>query len=286
MSFIVKESFKLISRAKISFILSLISTSISVILIVATLILLLLSDEMESKIKKSISINVFLKENIEKGRTDNIKSEINEKIFVGSVVFISKEEAAENFIKETGEDFRKILDYNPLPASFRVFLKNEYTQPDSIEKIVAVLSEIEGTDEVVYQHQFVNKLLTQLNNIKQYIFIVTAALLLISIYIVYSTLQLIINSKYDELDTMKLVGAKISTIKLPIILNGIIIGLFAGAISLLIFYIIYYYLNPVLNTFGIQSLYKPYYIAVILGIGPLLTILVSVVSLRKISLKI
>ena len=126
----------------------------------------------------------------------------------------------------------------------------------------------------------------QLNNVKQYIFVITAALFLISLYIVYSTMQLIINSKYDELDTMKLVGAKISTIKLPIILNGVFIGIFAGLISLGVFYFLFFYFDVFISSFGVKSFFKPYYIAVVIGIGPLLSLLVSFISLRKVSLKI
>jgi len=241
---------------------------------------------MESRIKKNISINIFLKEQTENEKVKEIENQLNEAEYINSIIYIDKETAAQNFIKETGEDFRKILDYNPLPASFRIFLREEYAQTDSIEGIIASLSDIEGVDEVVYQHQFINKMLTQLNNIKQYIFIITAALVLISIYIVYSTMQLIINSKYDELDTMKLVGAKISTIKLPIILNGILIGIFAGLISLGLFYFLFHYFELFMGSFGIKSFYKPYYLALIIGIGPLLSILVSVISLRKVNLKI
>jgi len=238
------------------------------------------------RIKKNISINVFLKEPIENEKVKEIENKLNDAEYISSIIYIDKETAAENFIKETGEDFRKILDYNPLPASFRIFIKEEYAQTDSIENITASLSDIKGVDEVVYKHQFINKMLTQLNNIKQYIFIITAALVLISIYIVYSTMQLIINSKYDELDTMKLVGAKISTIKLPIILNGIFIGIFAGLISLGLFYFLFYYFELFLGSFGIKSFFKPYYLAIIIGIGPLLSILVSIISLRKVNLKI
>ncbi len=284
--FIVKESFKLISRAKISFFLSLVSTSISVILIAASLFLLLVSDEVAVMIKKNININIFINETADEKSIKEMENKLNSEVYLSSVIYIDKEKAAENFIKETGEDFRKILDYNPLPASFRVFLKNEYAQTDSIEKIIETLSNINGVDEVVYQHKFINKILTQLDNIKQYIFIITAALVLISIYIVYSTMQLIINSKYDELETMKLVGAKISTIKLPIILNGILIGIFAGLISLALFYFLFFYFEIFMGSLGIKSFIKPYYLAVIVGIGPLLSIFVSVLSLRKVNLKI
>ena len=147
------------------------------------------------------------------------------------------------------------------------------------------MSKIRGVDEVVYQQRIINMILTQINSIKQYIFIITGALLLISIYIVYSTMQLIINSKYEELDTMKLVGAKISTIKMPIILNGIFIGLFAGLITLTLFIVLLRYMD-IYSGLNLFDLTDPFYIVIVICIGPFLSILVSVVSLRKVNLKI
>jgi len=284
--FILKESLKLISRAKFSFILSLISTSISVILIVSSVSLLVVSDHIQSRIKKNISINIFLEEPITAQRIEDIKKHLGESSSFRKIIYIDKEKAAENFIKETGEDFRKILDYNPLPSSFRIYLKEEYAESDSMKNIINSIEKIDGVEEVVYQHEFINKLLTQINSVKKYIFIITAALVLISIYIVYSTMQLIINSKYEELDTMKLVGAKLSTIKIPIILNGIFIGVFAGLISLSLFYFLFYYLDLFMGSFGIKDFYKPYYLLVIICVGPIISVLVSVVSLRKVNLKI
>jgi cell division transport system permease protein len=283
--FIIKESLKLISRAKFSFILSLLSTCISVVLIVASVLLIILSGQFESKLKKNISINIFLKDPISEQKIKDVKDLLKEEAFISSLQYIDKEKAAENFIKETGEDFRKILDYNPLPASFRIRLNENYADNDSINKIISSLSQIEGVDEIVYQQRFVSKILTQINNIKQYIFIITGALLLISVYILYSTMQLIINSKYEELDTMKLVGAKIWTIKMPIFLNGIYIGFFAGIIALILFIVLFHYLEPYIgsSTFNINN---PLYIVAIICIGPLLSVLVSIVSLRKVSLKI
>ena len=285
MLFIIKESLKLISRTKFSFILSLISTCISVILIVASLLLIIMSDQFESRLKKNISINIFLEDPISDQKIRNVRDQLKEKEFISSLQYIDKEKAAENFIRETGEDFRKILDYNPLPASFRIYLNENYAHMDSINKIINSLSQIAGVDDIVYQQRFVNKILSQINNIKQYIFIITGALLLISIYIVYSTMQLIINSKYEELDTMKLVGAKISTIKMPIFLNGIYIGVFAGLIALILFIVLFKYLEPYIgsDTFNITN---PFYVAAIICVGPLLSILVSFVSLRKVNLKI
>ena len=135
--FWIKESIKLIGRAKSSFFLSLISTSISVLLIAACVIIIQMSNTFQNNLKESIAINVFLKDNISNSESSRIGKELSGKQFVKSVSYIDKNKAAENFIKQTGEDFRKLLDYNPLPASFLVTLKGDFVQQDTLNKIIS-----------------------------------------------------------------------------------------------------------------------------------------------------
>ena len=284
--FWLKESFKLIGRAKGSFFISLISMTISVFLIITSIVLIRISDVLQSGIKESVTINVFLNDSITKNELNQFEDKLKREDFTKQVNFISKEQAADNFIKETGQDFRKILDYNPLPASFSVSLKENFVNKNSLQVVINKLQKYPNVDEVVFQDKFVYTLLSYIDNIKKYIFIFTGILFFISIYIVYSTVKLITNSKYEEMETMKLVGAKLSTIKAPVILNSIYIGFFAGIISTAIFWALIYYINnsTLLNFFVDKNLI--YYVAVLLLVGPLISASISIFTLRKISLKI
>ncbi len=284
--FWLKESFKLIGRAKGSFFISLISMTISVFLIITSLILIRISDVLQSGIKESITINVFLNDSINKNDLKQFEDKLKGEDFTKQAKYISKDQAADNFVKETGEDFRKILDYNPLPASFSVSLKGNFVNKDSLKTVISKLKKYPNVDEVVFQDEFVYTLLSYLDNIKKYIFIFTGILFFISIYIVYSTVKLITNSKYKEMETMKLVGAKLSTIKAPVILNSIYIGFFAGIISFGIFLALIYYINnnTLFNFFIDKNLI--YYLAGLLLIGPIISASISIFTLRKISLKI
>ena len=284
--FWIKEAFKLIGRAKSSFFLSLISTTISVLLIISSLILLKVSVQFQTRLKKNIKINVFLNESISNQDISKIKDEIKKEPFVNKTLYISKNEAARIFINQTGEDFRKLLSYNPLPASFSVTLNESYVKKDSINNVVSALSNLHGVDEVVFNHRFTYKLLSYLSNIKQYVFIITLLLLVISLYIVFSTVKLITNAKYKELETMKLVGAKLSTIKMPIILNTIFIGFIAGLIALGAFGEIIYQFRHYYFIRELFSAHDYIYLIGALLLGPILGFLVSTFSLRKITLKI
>ena len=284
-TFWFKEAFKSIGRAKSSFILSLISTSISVLLIVSSIILVRLSNRFQTSLKEKLNINIFLKDSVSKNTIDNIGKILNSKEYINSVKFIDKNEAAENFIKDTGEDFRKILDYNPLPVSYSITLKEDYVKKESIDKIVSEFSKINGVDEIVYQYKFANKVLSFIDSIKKYVFIITAVLFVISLYIVFSTVKLVISLKQEEFETMKLVGAKLSTIKMPVIINGIFIGFLAGIIALGIFLFVLYYFG---NLIAFKSYFDSIniYLLIMLLIGPVLGFLVSTFALRRINLRI
>jgi len=213
-------------------------------------------------------------------------SELQDKIYTDSVEFISKDKAAEQFIQETGEDFRKILDYNPLPASFVVQISESFANSDSLNNIIKDLSSMESVDEVVFKEGFIYKLLNYIDTVKIYIFLITLLVSMVAIYLVYATIRLIINSRMIDFETMKLVGAKLSTIRIPVIVNGLFAGLFSGIFSYLVFLFIKKQLL-IVEALGIMfSRYMFEYNLIIFLTGPALVFIVSVFTLRKVSLKI
>ena len=286
MFFSFKEAFRLIGRAKSSFFLSLTSLIISVLLITASLALIQSTNVIQKQIKENVSINLFLKDGLSRDETNKIKNELEKKEYIKSLVYIDKDEAAEIFIKETGEDFRKLLDYNPLPASFTVSMKDKYVEKDSLDDIIASLSAIKGVDEIGMKDEFIYKLISTLNSFKKYIFIATGVILFLSIYIVYSTVKLIINSRFEELETMKLVGAKLITIKMPVILNSIIVGMLAGAISTGIFILFVSIFADYISTINFLGTSRYIYLSLLIFVGPFLGFAISIISLKRLSLKI
>jgi len=284
--FYIVEALQSIRSAKTSFTLTTISLTISVILILLSFIAIQVSEEYSSVLKSNIRVNVFLKESITKNDLLNLTTEYQKKIYADSVEYISKEKAAEQFIQETGEDFKKILDYNPLPASFVIRISEVYADTDSLNLIIKDLSSSESVDEVVFKEGFIYRLLSYIDTIKIYLFLITILVLLIAVYLVYATIRLIINSRMIEFETMKLVGAKLSTIKIPVIINGLIAGIISGILCYFVFVFITGQLSVFETIFKLMNKnYFAHYIIVFLT-GPILVIMVSLFSLRKISLKI
>jgi len=284
--FFIKESLRLFSRAKLSSFLTFVSTSIAVVLIVISYFLYQSSENLENYLKENIGISVFIKDSALKNRAESMKEEILNTGFISDAEFISKEKAVDVFIKETGEDFRKILDYNPLPASFNLKLKSDFAERDSVKKIISTLESFPWVDEVIYRDDFMQKLLSYIKEFGIYILGLTALILLVSIYLVYSTVRLIINSRTEEFETMKLVGAKLSTIKIPIILNSVMIGFLSAFAAGVLFYLIISYAGGYISTIKVIKFDYMQFLMIMLISGPLLSFLVTLISLRKVSLKI
>lgn len=283
--FWIKEAFRIFGRAKSSFILSLITLSISILLVTLSLYSVFLSHQAEKKIKEKFIINIFLNDSLSTNSVEELIVVLKSKRFLSSLIYIDKNSAAEMFIKDTGEDFRKILDYNPIPASISLKLKPEFVNSDSVKAIERELSSYSFIDEIAFEHKILERVVSIIKKVQKYIFIITLILILFSVYITYSTIRLIISLKHDELETMKLVGAKLSTVKMPIIINEFLIGIFAGIISYISIRICLYLVmtySTLLNEFYPQSFLWLF----VIFIGPAISVPISVLVLRKITLKI
>lgn len=287
MRFIIKESLKLIVRSKLNFSLNLISLTLCVLLIILSFYLIRASKFLQEYVQQNITLSVFIKDNVNQETINNFSEKLKQQQFTEKIEFISKEKAAEIFLKETGEDFKKILDFNPLPASFTLYLNYGYSVKDSLDKIISSLQQEDIVTEVVSKMEFLQKVISFSDKMKNYIFIFTGFMLLVSVYLVFSTVKLILNSKYEELETMKLVGAKLSTIKLPIIINIIFVGILAGTIAFLILISAVNFVKVDLSLLSkLTSFDLRIMMLIMFLISPFIGSFVSLIALRKISLKV
>ncbi|MCB9250295.1 MAG: hypothetical protein H6613_17960 [Ignavibacteriales bacterium] len=122
-------------------------------------------------------------------------------------------------------------------------------------------------------------------NQKKIIYGVSIFLVLLSIYLVYSNNRLLLSSRLNQYNAMKLVGAKLSTIKIPIILNGIIMGIVSSLICLGLYFFAVNFLSKIYATEFIEK-ENLYIIGLISLLGIVLGFLGSYLSTLNVTLKI
>lgn len=283
--FLLSESFNSLFRAKFATLITIVTTSIAIFFVSLSIFLVLLSHQLDTKVKNQIQVNVFLADTLSKAQINDLRNNIMSDSLVKSIRIISKEEAKQIFISRTGKDFSSILSVNPLPVSFVLKLKPKNLTSRKIEKLTKKIKKTNGVDDVVYDYRLTIKLLYYIKSFRLFIYIGSLILVLISLYLVYSTNRLALNSKLELYETMKLVGTKLSTIKLPLLFNGIIIGIISAIITAGVFMIIIDFLKDIYSKLNVLN-NKLDMLAIILAIGILLGLLGSYFSTRKISLKI
>jgi cell division transport system permease protein len=236
--FYFSESFKSIARAKLASLITVLTLTISIGFIGLSFALLLLSNKIETAWKNDIKVNLFVSDTVSVTELTTLKKEILATKNVRKVIFYSKKEAYKKFVELTGNDFKNILDANPLPRSYSVSFSSKIDKA-SIQKIINKFKKLKGIDDVVYDYNLTFTILDYVKSLRYIIFILTFLFTIISFYLLYSTSKIIISQKMIQFNTMKLVGAKLSTIKIPLLLTGVILGVVASLFTIVLFNSIY-----------------------------------------------
>ncbi len=98
-------------------------------------ILILNAKKLADYVKENIGISVYLNDDAREVDIFSLQKTLDAKKYVKETRYITREQAAEDFQKELGEDFVDFLGYNPLPSSIDVKLHAAYANPDSFAVI-------------------------------------------------------------------------------------------------------------------------------------------------------
>lgn len=169
----------------------------------------------------TFEISVYLKQS-----TDPVllSSRIKDIEHVKKVTIKTKEEAWEemnNNIDVTGME-------NPLPDTLHVTVDD----PQNIVEVCDSVKKLQGIESMNYAQEYAKKLqniTTVYNTVTLFVLFATA---LLTIIIISSTIQLVIQSRKDEIEIMRLMGVSNWYIKIPLILQGAVYGFLGAIISL------------------------------------------------------
>ena len=200
-------------------------------------LLLIYSKELERVVRENVKVQVYLKNRISETQRRQIEKNLSSRYFlpkepVGkSIQFISKEEAAKQFILETGEDFQNFLGENPLRDAFLVGVDPAYHDKSSMAKIKTEVEQINGVFQVYYVENLIDSINKNITKIGFILLGIAALLLLTVVLLINSTLRLALFSQRFLIRSMQLVGAKRWFIQRPFLYRASLHGLLAGVIA-------------------------------------------------------
>ncbi len=285
----IKELLEGLKANKEGFLITTLTTAISMAILGIFLIVFFNLHEMVGKWREKFQIVVYLNDDIPKKELNNLKSFLKSRQEIEKFLFISKEEALVKFKKRLN-NLKTIMDNfdnNPLPASFELALKKKHRNFDTIKTIAADLKKFKGVEDLEYGEIWLERLETILFFLKFIVIAIGGFICLGIIFIISNTIKLSLYSRKDEIEIMQLVGATDWFIKRPFLLQGMIQGLIGVILSLLILYGFYlaFIINLQTSDFfvGYQSFLfiPPLILGCLIALGLLIGCVGSYVSLRK-----
>lgn len=226
-----------------------------------------LLDTTLTQIREKVDVNVYMVTTADEQAIFDLKKSIEELPDVREVVYTSREDALTNFRNRHQDDELTIqaleeLGENPLGASLSIRAK-ETSQYESISLFLEQHQATESTDAPLIDRinfnqnkKAIDKLTDIIGTIERASFITMLVLVIASILIAFNTIRLTIYTSREEIAVMRLVGASNMFIRGPYVLQGIMYGLIAGVLTLLILYPVVLWLGPRTEAFFLFNIFE------------------------------
>ncbi len=206
-------------------------------------------------IQDKIDISVYFNTNTSEDEILNIQQSLEGLSQVASVNYISQDQALATFQQNHASDPTvsqaiNQLDTNPLEASLNVTAKdpseygaiNDYLSSPDLSQYIDTISYAQNQDVI-------NRLAAIVRDVNIGGWIMTIFLALVAGLVMFNTIRLAIYSNREEIGVMRVVGASNSLVRGPFVVEGMLWGLIATVVSLVVFAPVLYFVSPYLNEF-------------------------------------
>ena len=243
-------------------------------------------------------MTVYFVSNTDESSIKNIEEALMNLPEIQNITYTSEDQALIDFKEKHSNDYLTLqaldeLGENPLGASLNIKAKDP-SQYESIVKYFegdSTLSKEALTivDKIDYHQNkiVIDRLTSIINGAKKLGFAVSFILILISLFITFSTIRLIIYMSREEINVMKLVGADGRYIRGPFIVSGILVGVIASVVTILIFIPVSIWLGNQMTDFvGINlfTYYKSNFFQlfiIMLGSGVTIGVISSIFAIHR-----
>ncbi len=236
-SYTLRESFSGFTRTKLSSVISILTICISLMLLGLFAVVTLHASRFIESLRDKIELEAFLREPVAEPEIAELQRSVASVDGVKKVTVVTKDEAAKLFRKEFGEDVTSVLNFNPLPPSLKIALRDGYKTVPHVQAIAARVSTMPGVDTVMYRKTLLELIDQRTQSIHNIMLALGILISLSAIFLVSNTIRLAIYARRKIVRTMELVGATQLFIRLPFLLEGIQQGVLGGLAAAAVLYL-------------------------------------------------
>ncbi len=198
----------------------------------------------------------FLEKNLPEDKRSLVEEKLKGSSLIEAVQFISQKQALEEF-QNNFPELRRIIEnlrVNPFPSSFETTISEENISSSETLMFIQEMKEMKGVEDIQFNRDWVEKMQSFSRLAQAVGFFFGGILVLASFFIISSVIKLNVFARQEEIVILRLVGATNTFIRIPFLMEGMILGILGGLVSLLlIFFLIKFfplYLGASLGVFN------------------------------------
>jgi cell division transport system permease protein len=267
---------KIKQKRRISYFSSIVSIAMVLFMLGLFGIILINGNKLQQYLKENFQLTLFFNEAVPEADIQRVYQTIQQADYTKRAVYVTKDQAAQKFSQEIGQDFVGFLGYNPLLPSIELFLKSGYTSPVKIKTIDVELRRNPEIQDVVFQQTILDEINKNVNTIATILVALSLVFLVISITLINNTIRLNLYARRFIIKSMQMVGATRGFIIKPFVFRSFLHGLYGGAIACILLLAVLSGLPRWIS--GIEILYDNTQFAMLFGVIILAGILISMMS--------
>lgn len=226
--YLIKEGFKNVWTNRIMSIAS-VCVLVSCLVLTGSAVLFSMNvSNIVEKVGDSNETTVYLEDDLSKIEAVYVGRDLKKTSNITSVEFYSKDDAFKEYKEKLGDEvFANLKDDNPLPDAYKISMEDLSKYDQTVEKIM----KIKGVDSVLNRRDIAKKLTDIDNLVRSLSFWIILALTIISLFIISNTIRATMHNRRFEISIMKSVGATNAFVRIPFVVEGMVLGAIASILS-------------------------------------------------------
>ena len=225
--------------------ITIITTGLSILIASAFVLFFINANDVIDSWKKGMRIMAYLTPGVSDNAIDELRQQLQDMPNVQASRFIPKDEALtllRHQMRRQSSLFDNLRE-NPLPDAFEIRISPSFTVAEEVEKIAKKIESFQSVEEVEYGQRWLGQFTDVVNLFKLAGYALISLFGIAALFIIANTIRLILYSRREEIEVMRLVGATDHFIKVPFYIQGLIQGAVGGIGGLCLLFVVFIFIS-------------------------------------------
>lgn len=280
MTYTSREAFFAFRRSPLLTALSILTIAFAIYTLAVFGLIWLNIERVLAEVEERVEVIAYIEDRVEPTDTSTLVSEVSSYPEVDSIAYVSKDEALERARADLSDysDLYADIEENPLPASIEIALKPGQRQSADVQEVARRVARFPFVEEVKYGEEWVEKL-DFLQNLSLFLGMVVGGIFAgIAFVSIGATINMVLISRADEIEVMKMVGATVGFITRPFVIEGFTKGVLGAVLALALLTVTFEALEQRVLSL---EFYTPIQLVAGVLLGGTLGAIASILSLRR-----